>query len=93
MAQDTRIDHAQRKHDHLRIVLEEEAAVAVVVTGFERYRLVHCALPKLDLAEIDASTSFLGRTLRGGRVGVRGPRAAGSTDRRAAPEHVLLRRG
>jgi isopentenyl diphosphate isomerase/L-lactate dehydrogenase-like FMN-dependent dehydrogenase len=64
VAQDTRIDHAQRKHDHLRIVLEEEAAVAVVVTGFERYRLVHCALPELDLAEIDASTSFLGRTLR-----------------------------
>jgi isopentenyl-diphosphate delta-isomerase len=81
MAQDTRIDHAQRKHDHLRIVLEEEAAVAVVVTGFERYRLVHCALPELDLAEIDASTSFLGRTLRApflisGMTGGVGPGAA-----------------
>jgi isopentenyl-diphosphate delta-isomerase len=81
VAQDTRIDHAQRKHDHLRIVLEEEAAVAVVVTGFERYRLVHCALPELDLAEIDASTSFLGRTLRApilisGMTGGVGPGAA-----------------
>ena len=32
-------------------------------SGLERYRLVHRALPELDLEEIDLSSSFLGRRL------------------------------
>jgi isopentenyl-diphosphate Delta-isomerase len=64
VAQDTRVDHAQRKHDHLRIVLEDDVAADGVSTGLERFRLVHCALPELDLAEIDTSVAFFGRTLR-----------------------------
>ena len=71
----------QRKQDHLRIVLEEDVTAVGVTTGFERFRLVHCALPELDLAEIDASATFLGRTLQApilisGMTGGVGPGAA-----------------
>jgi isopentenyl-diphosphate delta-isomerase len=54
----------QRKQDHLRIVLEEDVAPQDITTGFERFRLVHCALPELDLTGVDTGASFLGRTLR-----------------------------
>lgn len=53
-----------RKLDHVRIVLNEDVAAKGVSTGFETYRLPHEALPELDLAEIDTSTSFLGKPLR-----------------------------
>ena len=55
-------DHAQRKQDHLRIVMGESVASASS-TGLERYRLLHCALPELDLAQVDLRTTFLGRRL------------------------------
>lgn len=55
-------EHAQRKQDHLRIVLDEAVASASG-TGLERYRLLHCALPELDLARIDTQAVFLGRRL------------------------------
>ncbi len=55
--------HAKRKLDHLRICSEEEVDAPVVTSGLERYRLRHCALPELDLREIDLSTQFLGHQL------------------------------
>ena len=55
-------DHVQRKQDHLRIVMGEAVASASS-TGLERYRLLHCALPDLDLAQIELGVSFLGRRL------------------------------
>ena len=64
MAQDKRVDHVQRKQDHLRIVTEEAVSARGVTTGLERYRLVHRALPELDLEKIDTSTRFLGHSLR-----------------------------
>jgi isopentenyl-diphosphate delta-isomerase len=64
VAQDTRVDHAQRKQDHLRIVTEEAVAARGVTTGLERYRLVHRALPELDLDEVDTTTRFLEHPLR-----------------------------
>ena len=55
---------ADRKADHIRINLEEEDVAAKGVTsGFERYRLVHRALPELDLEAVSLETSFLGRRL------------------------------
>src|ERR671913_1796829 len=64
MAQEKPIDHVQRKQDHLRIVLDETASALGVTTGLERYRLVHRALPELDLNAIDTRTRFLGHELR-----------------------------
>jgi len=54
----------QRKQDHLRIVIDDAVNAIGITTGLERYRLVHCALPEIDLSTIDTSTQFLGRTLR-----------------------------
>lgn len=53
----------QRKRDHLRINLEEDVAAKGITTGFERYRLVHQALPELSLAAIDTSVTLFGRRL------------------------------
>lgn len=53
-----------RKLDHIRIVLGEDVAAKGIVTGFAAYRLPHTALPELDLAEVDLSTTFLGKPMR-----------------------------
>src|SRR4051794_16653345 len=64
VAQKEPVDHAQRKQDHLRIVVDEAVGALGVTTGLERYRLVHRALPELDLGAIDTTTRFLGFRLR-----------------------------
>src|SRR5918995_7223823 len=64
VAQKEPVDHVQRKQDHLRIVVDETVGALGVTTGFERYRLVHRALPELDLNAIDTRTRFLGHELR-----------------------------
>jgi isopentenyl-diphosphate Delta-isomerase len=56
--------HDRRKADHIRINLEEEVQFPNLTTGFERFRLVHQALPELDLAAIDTRVTFLGKTLQ-----------------------------
>ncbi len=53
-----------RKLDHLRIVLEEDVAAKGVTSGWGRYRFRHCALPELDLREIDTRLTFLGHRLK-----------------------------
>lgn len=55
---------ASRKSEHVRIVLGEDVAAKGVYTGFAAYRLPHDALPDLNLAEIDTSTTFLGKAMR-----------------------------
>jgi isopentenyl-diphosphate delta-isomerase len=52
-----------RKADHVRINLERDVRAKGVASGFERYRFVNCALPEIDLAEVDSSTTLFGRTL------------------------------
>ncbi|WES69470.1 type 2 isopentenyl-diphosphate Delta-isomerase [Superficieibacter sp. HKU1] len=56
-------DLIQRKNDHLDIVLHPTAAVKKCTTGFEQWRFDHCALPELNLDDIDLRTSLFGKTL------------------------------
>jgi isopentenyl-diphosphate delta-isomerase len=56
--------HDRRKADHIRINLEENVQFPTLTNGFERYRLVHQALPELDLQNIDTCAPLLGKTLR-----------------------------
>lgn len=55
--------HQERKRDHLRICLEEQVG-GIVGNGLNRYRLVHCALPEMALADVDLGTRFLGHELQ-----------------------------
>ncbi|MFT4039833.1 MAG: type 2 isopentenyl-diphosphate Delta-isomerase [Thermomicrobiales bacterium] len=55
--------HAQRKQDHLRIVMQEPVA-STNTSGLERLRLVHCALPEIDLDDVDTSATLLDKRLR-----------------------------
>lgn len=52
-----------RKHEHIRICLEEEVE-SHVGSGFDEVILVHDSLPDLDLSEVDASYEFLGRSVK-----------------------------
>ncbi|HEX9115597.1 MAG TPA: type 2 isopentenyl-diphosphate Delta-isomerase [Anaerolineae bacterium] len=53
----------RRKADHIRINLEEDVRFPHLTNGFERYRLVHQALPEVDLASVDSSVTLFGKTL------------------------------
>lgn len=54
----------QRKKEHLEICLDTERVASPSGTGLDRYHFVHCALPELDIDEIDIGTTFLGKSLR-----------------------------
>lgn len=56
--------HDRRKADHIRINLEEDVQFPHLTTGFERYRLVHQALPELDLRAVDTGAALLGKRLQ-----------------------------
>lgn len=56
-------EHQDRKSAHIRINLEEDVTFQRLSTGFERYRFVHCALPDIDLKDIDTTTDLLDRQL------------------------------
>ncbi|SEI21187.1 isopentenyl-diphosphate delta-isomerase [Rhizobium tibeticum] len=55
---------SRRKDDHLDIVLDRRTAPATVAAGWEYIRFEHCALPELDLTQIDLCASLLGKTMR-----------------------------
>ncbi len=61
---DTNDSTVSRKLDHVRIVLDEDVAAKGVYSGFAAYRMPHEALPELNLAEIDTTISFLGKSMR-----------------------------
>ncbi len=50
-----------RKAEHIQLALEERMQHGS--RGFDAWQLEHCALPELDLAEVDLSTEFLGKQL------------------------------
>lgn len=52
----------QRKIDHIHIVSEDQA-VDRKRNYFDRIHLTHRALPDLNLADVDTTTSFLGKNL------------------------------
>src|SRR5260370_39560213 len=52
-----------RKADHVRINLEGDVSAKGVGSGFDEYRFVNCALPEIDLDEVDTSTAMFGRKL------------------------------
>lgn len=51
---------SQRKDDHISICLNNDVTFQKT-NGFEKYDLVHKALPEIGLSEIDTTTSFLGK--------------------------------
>ncbi len=51
-----------RKNAHIAINLDNEVDSAIS-TGLEKYRLLHCALPEMDLAEVDPSSKFFEKKL------------------------------
>lgn len=53
----------RRKDDHIRINLEEQVQFPRLTTGLEKLRFVHQAVPELDLAAVNTTTQFLGKTL------------------------------
>jgi isopentenyl-diphosphate delta-isomerase len=55
--------HDRRKADHIRINLEEDVEFPNLTNGFEHYRLMHQALPELDMLGIDLSVGLLGKRL------------------------------
>ena len=57
-------DIAQRKSDHIDAVLSGGVGFDGVTTGLERVRFAHCALPELNLGDIDLSASLFGRPMR-----------------------------
>ena len=53
-----------RKKEHLELCLDAGGAPYPSGGVFDRYAFVHNALPEIDMAEIDPSTTFLGKSLR-----------------------------
>ena len=58
-----REQHSDRKSEHIRINLEEDVGFQDLTSGFERYRFVHCALPDIDLDDVDTTAGLLGKQL------------------------------
>ncbi len=50
----------KRKADHIKICLNEAAQAKDATTGFKDVQFIHRALPEVDMAKIDLSTTVLG---------------------------------
>ncbi len=53
-----------RKREHIDTVLNENVTAKGVTTGFEMFAFEHCALPELNLDEIDLSRTLFDKSLR-----------------------------
>lgn len=58
----TTADIEKRKQRHIRLTLEENVQ-ADIGTGFEDVRLIHRALPEIDLDDVKTETELFGRRL------------------------------
>jgi isopentenyl-diphosphate delta-isomerase len=54
----------QRKKEHLELCLDARDINSAAGTGLDQYRFIHNALPELDIAEVELSTTFLGKPLK-----------------------------
>src|ERR1700751_3714755 len=54
----------QRKKEHLELCLDTDSVTNSSGTGLDRCAFVHNALPDLDIAELDLSTTFLGKRIK-----------------------------
>ena len=54
---------SERKADHLEICLSHDIHFRTMSAGFQNIQLMHCALPELNLNDINTQTEFLGKTL------------------------------
>jgi isopentenyl-diphosphate delta-isomerase len=54
---------SKRKSEHIRIVLERNVGFKKKTSGFERYELVHCALPEINLKDVSTEVQFLNKKL------------------------------
>ncbi|MHB1354831.1 MAG: type 2 isopentenyl-diphosphate Delta-isomerase [Anaerolineae bacterium] len=54
--------HEKRKLEHIDICLHQDVRSGIT-SGFENYRLAHCAAPEMALADVDLTTQFCGHTL------------------------------
>ncbi len=52
-----------RKVEHLRINLEDDIAAKGVASGFDEYSFLHCALPEINLDDVDPSITLFSRRL------------------------------
>jgi isopentenyl-diphosphate delta-isomerase len=52
-----------RKAEHIRINVEDDVSAKGITAGFERYRFVPCALPEIDLTDVDLGRDLFGRAL------------------------------
>lgn len=52
---------SSRKQQHVEITLSRDVSFRGKSAGFERFDFVHNALPELNLANVDPSTTFLGK--------------------------------
>ena len=57
-------NNERRKADHIRINLEEDVSFRTLTTGLEKLFFMHQALPELNLAEVDTSTTIFGKSLQ-----------------------------
>ena len=55
--------HERRKADHIRINLEEDVTFNKLTSGLEQYFFMHQALPEIDLATVDTTTSLFSKPL------------------------------
>lgn len=53
---------SNRKGDHIRINLEEDVGSSIT-SGLEAYRFVHCALPEINLKDVDISVNLWNRNI------------------------------
>jgi len=54
---------ASRKQNHLKINLTKNVSSGIT-TGLEKYRFIHCALPELNLSQIDTSVDIYNHKLQ-----------------------------